>query len=39
MKSLKLPVNIALGIAVEVAYALAIILTAFLVCLVFYFKR
>jgi|GEM_PF-1635000 len=39
MKRLKLPVNIILGICIEVAYALAIILTAFLICLMFYFKR
>ncbi len=39
MKRLKLPVNIILGICVEVAYALVITLAAFLICVMFHLKR
>ena len=39
MKKINVPVNMALGIVTEVLYALAIMLTGFLICLAFYFKR
>ena len=35
---IKLPLNIAFGISTEVAYALFIILAAFLICFLLYFK-
>ena len=34
----KFPLNIVLGISTEVAYALSIILAAFFICFLLYFK-